>query len=53
MKTITAIIRDMRTIYLVRYLLRSRPNLNEIIGSEEKNNYLSPLKVGSICSALP
>lgn len=36
-----------------RYTPRLQPNPNEIIGSEEKNNYLSNWKQYSICRALP
>lgn len=36
-----------------RYTPRSQPYPNEIIGSEEKNNYLSNLKLCSICWDLP
>ena len=36
-----------------RYTPRSQPNPNEIIGSEEKNNYLSNWKLCYICRSLP
>lgn len=38
---------------LVRQTTRSGPNPNEIIGSEEKNSYLSAWRESSIRRALP